>query len=69
MGSMGGRELAVMMALALFWAPERGRRPCAGCEGRRCCNVLREIASFGGPCDFFCYLQETKKAAPAACPS
>ena len=26
----------------------RGRRLSAGCGGRRCCNVLRELASFVG---------------------
>ena len=47
-GSMGGRELAVIMALVLYVTGHlRGRRPSAGCGGRRCCsNVLRELASF-----------------------
>ena len=47
-GSMGGRELAVIMALVLSMTGHlRGRRSSAGCGGRRCCsNVLRELASF-----------------------
>ena len=47
-GSMGERELAVIMALVLSVTGHlRGRRSSAGCGGRRCCsNVLRELASF-----------------------
>ena len=47
-GSMGGRELAVIMVLVLSVTGHlRGRRSSAGCRGRRCCsNVLRELASF-----------------------
>ena len=47
-GSMEGRELAVIMALVLSATGHlRGRRSSAGCGGRRCCsNVLRELASF-----------------------
>ena len=46
-GSMGGREPAVIMALVLSVTGHlRGRRSSAGCGGRRCCsNVLRELAS------------------------
>ena len=48
MGSMGGRELAVIMALVpAVTGHLRERRSSAGCGGRRCCsNVLRELASF-----------------------
>ena len=48
MGSMGGRELALIMAQVLAVTGHlRGRRSSAGCGGRRCCsNVLRELASF-----------------------
>ena len=47
-GSMGGREPAVIMALVLSVTGHlRGRRSSAGCGGRRSCsNVLRELASF-----------------------
>ena len=47
-GSMGGRKLAVIMALVLSVTGHlRGRGSSAGCGGRRCCsNVLRELASF-----------------------
>ena len=47
-GSMGGRELAVIMALVLSVTGHlRRTRSSAGCGGRRCCsNVLRELASF-----------------------
>ena len=47
-GSMEGRELAVIMALVLSVTGHlRGRRSSAGCGGRRCCsNVFRELASF-----------------------
>ena len=47
-GSMGGRELALIMAPVLSVTEHlRGRRSSAGCGGRRCCsNVLREQASF-----------------------
>ena len=47
-GSMGGRELAVIMAIVLYVTGHlRGRRSSAGCGGRRCCsNVLRELAPF-----------------------
>ena len=47
-GSMGGRELAVIIALMLSVTGHLGgRRSSAGCGGRRCCsNVLRELASF-----------------------
>ena len=46
--SMGGRELAVIMALVLSMTGHlRGRRSSAGCGGRRCCsNVLCELALF-----------------------
>ena len=48
MGSMGGRELAVIMGLVLSVTGHvMGRRSSAACGGRRCCsNVLRELASF-----------------------
>ena len=48
MGSMGGGELAVIMALVLSVTGHlRGKRSGAGCGGHRCCsNVLRELASF-----------------------
>ena len=47
-GSMGGRELTVIMAQLLSETGHlRGRRSSVSCRGRRCCsNVLRELASF-----------------------
>ena len=47
-GSMGGRELALITAPVLSVTEHlRGRHSSAGCGGRRCCsNVLRELASF-----------------------
>ena len=47
-GSMGGRELTVIMVLMLsVIGLLRGRRSSAGCGGRRCCsNVFRELSSF-----------------------
>ena len=50
--SMGGRELAVIMALALSVTGHlRGRRSSASCGGRRCCsNVLYALASFVSDC-------------------
>ena len=47
-GSMGGGELAVIMALILCVTGHlMGRQSSAGCGGRRCCsNVLRELALF-----------------------
>ena len=51
-GSMGGRELDVIMALVLSVTGHLGgRRSSAGCGGRRCCgNMLRELASFVSHC-------------------
>ena len=37
----------------------RGTRPSAGCGHRRCCNVLRELASFVVPMCFVCLPQAT----------
>ena len=45
----------------------RGRRPSAGCRGRWCCNMLRELAEIFGitqysSCNFHFFLQEAREA-------